>query len=298
MIFVLCYIVTIVEHESVTGYFYDSNISNFGDFLQTATGIGALVMTFLYSIAQRHKLIAAFHSLARTDEHLAEIGVEISYKKTLFRNYMVVLFQLIVLFSYFATTMSIVLISGFPFSITAWMSFMLPFMMISMITVLFVSLLNQSRCRFQQLNKVLCLMRNKTVDKVLLQFTNQHVNEQVKIQNPFGVSSVFSVKTNRQMPNVINRVASIQSEICDACDCVEDYFKVQMLTIVAISFLISVFDWYYILETIFTDDHTDSRFSRLQFVAFFLYQGLMHVIVVIKIVIFASLAVQEVMLRI
>lgn len=294
MVFVLCYVITIIKRESVTGYFFDSNISNFGDFLQTATGIGALLMTFLYSIAKRHTLIEAFHSLARTDSNLKEIGIEISYKKTILRNYFVVLFQVLVQILYFATTMSIVLSSGFPFSITAWLIFMLPMMMMSMITVLFVSLLNQSRCRFQQLNNILVSLRNKTVEKLMLQYGDQHMNAVVKFQKPFGMSSIFSGNTNRQMPDVINRVASIQSEICDACDCIEDYFKVQMLTIVAISFLISVFDWYYILETIFTDTYTDTHFNRLQFVAFFLYQGLMHVIVVIKIIFFANLAVKEV----
>ncbi|EJY57899.1 AAEL011073-PC, partial [Aedes aegypti] len=288
-IFILCYGIAIYKSESVTGYFIRSDISNLGDILQAATGIGALVMTFFYSIFQRHRLIEAFYSLALTDQHFNEIGIEIDYQKSLVRNYTIVLLQLLVLATYTATSSTIVLSSGYSLCLAAWITFLLPFVMMSMIIILYFSLVDQCKHRFNLLNKMLEQLRMKTVQKQLLRYSDKHIAEVPMFQKPFAVTMVFPVSVTE----IVNHLASIQSDLCDACESIEDHFTLQMLTVVAISFLISVFDLYYISEKIFTDGATSTHVNKFQFVAFFFYQGLVHVIAVMKIVYIASMAIRE-----
>ncbi|XP_029724995.2 putative gustatory receptor 28b isoform X2 [Aedes albopictus] len=291
--FCTCYVITLLRHESVTAHFFDSEISTLGDILQIIVGLVALIMTFGYSVFRRQTLIDSFHALARTDKHFKEIGVETDYKSTLFFNYGLLLIQVIVNLAYISISIAIVTSSGVYICGPTWAAFFLPFIMMTMINSLFVCIVNQAKHRFYLLNKILKSLQEISVDKRRLSFDEkQEEVKVVKIQKPLNISSVFS-NTNRYMPDVINQVASIQSEICDACDYVEDYFKVQMLTIVTISFLISVFDSYYVLETVFTDQSTDTPFSKLQFVTFFFCQGFMHVVGVINIVLVTSLTIQE-----
>ncbi|XP_065084333.1 putative gustatory receptor 28a [Ochlerotatus camptorhynchus] len=291
--FCTCYVISLSKQESVTAHFFNSEISSLGDTLQVAVGIVALIMTFAYSIFRRQKLINAFQSLARTDQHFMEIGVETNYKSTLFYNYGLIIIQIFVQLTYIIISVSIVTSSGVLICAATWVSFFLPFNMMSMVVSLFVCLVNQSKHRFYLLNRILTSLQDTSVAKRRLSYDEKmETVKVVKIQKPLGISSAFS-NTNRYMPDVINRVASIQSEICDACDCVEDYFKVQMLTIVTISFLISVFNVYYILETIFADGSTDTPFSKLQFVAFFFCQGFIHIVGVVMIVCVNNLAMQE-----
>ncbi|XP_065084335.1 putative gustatory receptor 28a [Ochlerotatus camptorhynchus] len=293
ILFIMCYVISISKQESITGYLVNSEISNLGDILQAATGIGALLMTFFYSIIKRQNLIDAFNSLAGTDRHFEEIGVQISYKTSLLRNCAVVIIQFLIQVTYNATCFSIMISSGLIICGTVWMSFLLPFMMISMITILFVSLINQSKYRFYLLNKILVSLHDKKIEKRILLFSGKKdIIEVEKNQKKFWISSVFP-SMQRSTADVINRVASIHSEICDACDCIEEYFKVQMLTLIAISFVICVFDLYYILEAIFTDGAVNSLFSKLQLVTFFFYQGLVHIVGVMKIVYVSSLAARE-----
>ncbi|EAT36880.1 AAEL011073-PA, partial [Aedes aegypti] len=291
--FCTCYVITLVKHESVTAHFFDSEISTLGDILQIIVGLVALIMTFGYSVFRRQTVIDAFHALARTDLHFKEIGVETDYKSTLFYNYGLLFIQITVNLAYITISIAIVTSSGVFICGTTWAAFFLPFMMMTMITSLFVCIVNQSKHRFYLLNKILRSLQEISVDKRRLSFDEkQNEVKIVKIQKPLNISSVFS-NTNRYMPDVINQVASIQSEISDACDHVEDYFKVQMLTIVTISFLISVFDSYYILETIFTNDSTDTPFTKVQFVTFFFCQGFIHVVGVLNIVYVNSLTIHE-----
>lgn len=289
-IFILCYVLAISKRQSVTGYFIRSEISNLGDVLQAGTGIGALIMTFIYSIFLRFKLIEAFHSLARTDQHLRLIGVEINYKKSFYRNNLIIFLQVLVLGTYAAVSSAIVLNSGYLLCLSAWMSFLLPFMMMSMIIILFFSLVDQCQHRFGLLNKVLVSIRSKILEKQMLRYSKKNITEVALSQKPLAMSTVFPICYSE----IINHLASIQSELCDACDSVEDHFTLQMLTVVAISFLTSVFDLYYISDKLFTGGSAEADISMFQFVMFFFYQGLVHVIAVMKIVYITSLAIQKV----
>lgn len=62
-----------------------------------------------------------------------------------------------------------------------------------------------------------------------------------KIVRPCGICS-FYLQPQRNIGEVVTQISTIHDELCDACSLVEDYFSAQMLTTVAIAFLIIVFN--------------------------------------------------------
>ncbi|XP_055600916.1 putative gustatory receptor 28a [Uranotaenia lowii] len=294
IIFCTCYVISLVKKENITGYFFSTEISTLGNILQVLCGLVALVMTFFYSIFQRKHLINAFHALARTDESFKNIGVETNYRSTLMYHYLIILGQLLVQGSFMGVSLAIFFCSGVYPCLPAWTSFFLPSLMISLVIVMFLSLVNQIKHRFHLLNKVLISLREICLEKKEAEYNEKQ--DEVKIltiRNPLGISSVYSGNTNRYMPDVVVKVAQIQDELCDACANVENYFNIQMLAIVAIAFLIGVFDTYYILETIFANSATNTVFSKLQFVAFFFGQAMVNSFGIMTIVYVSSLATKE-----
>ncbi|XP_055543511.1 putative gustatory receptor 28b isoform X2 [Wyeomyia smithii] len=289
----ICFAISLINQESITGYFFKSGISVLGNYLQFFTGLTALVMTFFYSVFRRNRLIRAFHSLAKTDEHFKEIGVETDYRSTLLYNCFIMIYQFFVQIIYIGVSVAILFASNVYPRYTAWVAFFIPYLMMAMIIVLFVCLVNQTKHRFYLLNKVLRSLEEISLEKKLPAYDEtQNCAKVIRLQKPLRISSTFW-NTNRYMPEVINRVASIQDELCDACNSVQEYFKVQMLTIVAITFLIVVFNTYYILEIVFTKNMFNTPCSKFQFFAFFFCQAVIHAFGVLKLIVVSSLAVQE-----
>ena len=62
-----------------------------------------------------------------------------------------------------------------------------------------------------------------------------------KIVRPCGICSFYS-QSQRNINEVVTQISIIHDGLCDACSLVEDYFSAQMLTTVAIAFLIIVFN--------------------------------------------------------
>ncbi|XP_053691877.1 putative gustatory receptor 28a [Sabethes cyaneus] len=290
----ICFAVSLINQESITRYFFSTEISVLGNSLQFFTGLSAFVMTFFYSVFRRDRLIRAFHSLAKTDEHFKEIGVETDYRSTLLYNCFIMIYQVIIQIVYIGISVAVLFASNIHPRFTAWVAFFIPYLMMATIIVLFLCLVNQTKHRFYLLNKVLRSLQEISLEKKLPAYDEtQNPAKKIRFQKPLRILSSTFWNTNRYMPEVITRVASIQDELCDACNSVQEYFKVQMLTIVTITFLIVVFNVYYILEIIFTKHMSTTPCTQFQFILFFGFQAMIHAFGVLKIIFVSSLAVQE-----
>lgn len=149
-----CYIITLIRHESLTGYFFQSDIANIGNTLTLCTAFMTLAVTFVCSIIRRFKLIAVYNMLAKIDGKLKDLGVEIDYKSTLnFISIAILTFLVIYGFylggSYWLLNSSNV-IPNFP----VWMTFFLPHAMTSMVAIMFMCIVKQIRHRIRCLNVV------------------------------------------------------------------------------------------------------------------------------------------------
>uniref|UniRef100_A0A182U330 Gustatory receptor n=1 Tax=Anopheles melas TaxID=34690 RepID=A0A182U330_9DIPT len=292
ILFCSCYVNALLQGDTITRFFFRTDISTLGDVLQFTIGITALFMTFFCSIFQRNKLIKCFHALASIDRRFKEIGMETNYKSTLHYNLLVMLTKAIISTLYLVVCLAVFISSDTYPSVTTWMAFLLPYFMMSMVIVLFLCFVNQTKHRFHLLNKVLKHLKQAALEKRISPQRRPSYWHAIKIQRPLGIASVYS-NNDKSMPDVVSTVAEIQDALCEACSYAEDYFTIQMLTIVTIVFLIIVFNSYYVLDALLGSTSLDSPFSKGQFAMFFLCQAMVYGFGVFNIVYGSSSLVQE-----
>ncbi|XP_049288830.1 putative gustatory receptor 28b [Anopheles funestus] len=292
VLFCSCYVNALLNGETITRFFFRTDISTLGDVLQFTIGITALFMTFFCSIFQRNKLIKSFHALASIDRRFKEIGMETNYKSTLHYNLLVMCTKVIITTLYLVVCLTVFISSNTYPSVTTWMAFLLPYFMMSMVIVLFLCFVNQTKHRFHLLNKVLKHLKQAALEKRISPQRRPSYWHAIKIQRPLGIASVYS-NNDKSMPDVVATVAEIQDALCEACSCAEDYFTIQMLTIVTIVFVIIVFNSYYVLDALLGSTSRDTPFSKGQFAMFFLCQAMVYGFGVFNIVYGSSSLVQE-----
>lgn len=154
LIFAVCYIITLIRHDSLTGYFFKSDIANIGNTLTLCTAFMTLAVTFLCCIVRRFKLIAVYNMLAKIDGKLKDLGVEIDYKSTL-KFVTVAVLAFVVIYGFYLGGSFWLLKSSnvFP-NFTVWMTFFLPHAMTSMVAIMFMCIVKQIRHRIRCLNVV------------------------------------------------------------------------------------------------------------------------------------------------
>ncbi|XP_035777498.1 putative gustatory receptor 28b [Anopheles albimanus] len=275
ILFCSCYVNTLLKGETITRFFFRTDISTLGDVLQFSIGITAFIMTFFCSIFQCNKLIKSFHALASIDQRFKEIGMETNYKSTLHYNLLVMCSKAVITFFYLLVCLAVFISSSTYPSVTTWLAFLLPYFMMSMVIVVFLCFVNQAKHRFHLLNKILKHLRQVTLEKRLPLQRRPGYWQSIKIQRPLGITSVYS-NNDKSMKDVVSTVAEIQDALCEACSYAEDYFTIQMLTIVTIVFLIVVFNSYYVLDALIGTNSQDTPFSKKQFVLFFLCQTMVY----------------------
>lgn len=162
-LFGFCYVKTITVHESIVSYFFKTEISVLGDTLQLCIGLIGICTVFIYSLLKRRKFVSWFHSMAKIDEQLKEIGIETDYRSTLKFIMLVLLVKFIFFNTYLIGSYVLFKIADLYPNYTCWVVFFMPHIFISIIVVLFICLVKQMKHRFLMLNKVsfnelLCLL--------------------------------------------------------------------------------------------------------------------------------------------
>uniref|UniRef100_A0AAG5DT01 Gustatory receptor n=1 Tax=Anopheles atroparvus TaxID=41427 RepID=A0AAG5DT01_ANOAO len=292
ILFCSCYVNALLKGETITRFFFRTDISTLGDVLQFTIGLTALAMTFFCSIFQRNKLINAFHALASIDRRFKEIGMETNYKSTLHYNLLVMCTKVIISSLYLLLCLAVFISSSTYPNLATWMAFLMPYFMMSMVVVVFLCFVNQTKHRFHLLNKVLKHLRQAVLEKRISPQRRLSYWHAIKIQRPLGIASVYS-NNDKTMPDVVSTVADIQDALCEACSYAEDYFTIQMLTIVTIVFVIVVFNAYYVLDALIGSTSQDTPFSKGQFAVFFLGQATVYGFGVFNIVYGSSSLVRE-----
>lgn len=85
----------------------------------------------------------------------------------------------------------------------------------------------------------------------------------------------IDTSTNDTTNSIINECCFIHEELCDICCVAEDYFSIVMLVIVTISFLIIVFNAYYVLMFGLRTKHKIDN-EIMGFIIFLVYQQIIH----------------------
>lgn len=100
--------------------------------------------------------------------------------------------------------------------------------------------------------------------------------------------------TSKSHSDIIQQCMEIHQLLCEAASIANKYFTYQLLTIISISFLIIVFDAYYVLETLLGKSKRENKFKTVEFVTFFSCQMFLYTIAIISIVEGSSRAINKV----
>lgn len=95
---------------------------------------------------------------------------------------------------------------------------------------------------------------------------------------------IISSLIQKDDAGVISEIRHIHEEICDASGTAEEYFAIQMVTIIAIMFIIVIFNGYFLAEILFGCSVNDITMDSISIVAFLAYQLLLHAIGLLVIV--------------
>lgn len=107
--------------------------------------------------------------------------------------------------------------------------------------------------------------------------------------------SVFTV-VRKDSSEIIHESMEIHQLICEAASTANNYFNLQILTIISIAFLIIVFDAYYVLETLLGKTKREGKFKTVEFVTFFSCQMILYLIAIVSIVEGSNRAIKKVTL--
>lgn len=154
LMFAVCYIMTLIRHDSFIGYFFQSDIANIGNTLTLITAFMTLAITFVCCIVRRFKLIAVYNMLAKIDGKLKDLGVEIDYKSTLKFVSVAVLTFIFTYGFYLGGSFWLLETSNVFPNFSVWMTFFLPHAMTSMVAIMFMCIVKQIRHRIRCLNVV------------------------------------------------------------------------------------------------------------------------------------------------
>lgn len=107
-VFVVCYSLSFVKHESIIAMFFQSDISFLSDILQKIVGFIGMPMLFWTSYLNRDSFSKTYRLLFEIDERCLELGTEIfNYKRALRCSYISVI--------------TITMMNGIFFSYNTWL---------------------------------------------------------------------------------------------------------------------------------------------------------------------------------
>ncbi len=147
---------TVFKNQSFVVYFFQTEISVYGGYLQFAASCAAMVTLYSTAIFRRDKIRLVFESLYEVDKQFKILCQGIDHKAVLH----LILISAIVLYSLNLTfvLMSLLLLSvgtdnEYP-GFVVWWSFFHPYLVLALVVVKFTTVLAQILQRFRALNKV------------------------------------------------------------------------------------------------------------------------------------------------
>lgn len=147
-------ILTIFNNQSFVVYFFQTQISVVGGYIQYITSSASVVLLYSIAIIRRHKIRLVFQSLYAVDQRFKDLCQEINHKAV----FHLILFGWVVLYSLNLTfvLLSLLLLGTketYP-NFVVWWSFFFPYLILTMVVVKFICVLGQILQRFRALSKV------------------------------------------------------------------------------------------------------------------------------------------------
>lgn len=241
----------ILSDEALEAYLFSSKVSRFGENLQLVAPFAAIGLTLLLCVLKRNTLRKLLHLLSQIDKKLHNVGVKINHKymSKFVWILVIVKWTVLVIVIYSAS----VLTKSFDKSpdLILWFFMFLPFVIVMTQKALFFCILRLIRDRFGFINTTLKDLHVNVDEKQLNGVLLRGKLNDVMI-NRFGEITYnvekMSVDSKRKNYKVIAELCGTHEILCDACNLTEEYFTHQLLTMVTIEFVMSVFNLYFLIE--------------------------------------------------
>ncbi|XP_023173767.1 putative gustatory receptor 28a [Drosophila hydei] len=292
LFFVLCFVASIREGDSIIGYFFQTNITKLGDGTLRLTGIIAMCTIFGFAMFKRQRLVSIIQNNIIVDEIFVRLGMKLDYRRILLFTFLISMGIVIFNVVYMCVSYGLLVSATISPSFVTFMAFALPHINISLMVFKFLCTTHLAQSRFSMVNEILQDILNGHIElNSALELSPMHsvVNNhryahrlRNLISTPMQRYSVTSII--RQNPEyAIKQVANIHNLLCDICHTIEEYFTYPLLGIIAISFLFILFDDFYILEALLNPKRLD-YFEADEFFAFFLTQMIWYIVIIFLIV--------------
>ncbi|KAM7353380.1 gustatory receptor 28b isoform 1-T1 [Cochliomyia hominivorax] len=270
---------SMTNEQSIISYFYVTTVSRFTDSLQKFNGMFAVIMVYLYSLLERQALINVIENYELLELHFSRVGVQFHQNKCAFKiNTVIILMLLANLLFFIYGHFLVFAYNGIYLSWIAILSFYSPHLIMSVVVVIFCTILHKITLYLNAVNKVL--------KNLCHQWDTRSIKAIAQKQRSLQCLDSFSMYTivSKNPAEIIQESMEIHQLICEAASTANKYFTYQLLTIISIAFLIIVFDAYYVLETLLGKSKRESKFKTVEFVTFFSCQMILYLIAIISIV--------------
>lgn len=149
-----CYIKTVIDGESLVGYFIHTNISKLGNIIQLITGFFGISVIYSVCLRKWRELVIVLRNLAYIDEQLLSLGVLVKYKKLLYYTYRHFILKIFLTFIHVIISYGLLAsVNVFP-SFFAYMSFAYPHIITTTVAILFSCVTRLIDDRFVMINQV------------------------------------------------------------------------------------------------------------------------------------------------
>lgn len=266
--FCTCYVVRVINQESLVAHFFHSKVSRFGEDIQILTSFMAIAFTLILCFLRRDKLRQLFRVLIKIDQNLNRLGAILNYKMVSRIVLISLCIQWLLFYIFVGGTFVLARSLEDQPDFFEWVFFFLPIAITSTLKVQFYCMMQLIKYRFRYINRVLNNLHDEQINDTTFGYRNKIV-----VYNCLGIK--FDViKLNggagmkRDKCDIICELCLLHEELCDACYLAEEYFSHQMLTAVTIEFICTLFNLYFMFEVIYNNT-TIAEVDTIEFLCYF-----------------------------
>lgn len=266
--FCACHVLRISSRQTFIGNFFSTKMSEITNDIQNLSQSAAILVSLISCFLKRNKFRSLMRAMALIDEKFICLGATINYKSIIRLAFLLIVVKIVSSALLVLTGYILLRSAGIP-DIIVWILFFMPHIINSNIKIAFIFILSQISNRLRYISHILNRIRQRR-DQVHHLLIRGSMDE-IRICKITGMTD-FQWNSNKQKNYIlIYNLCKIHEELCDVAYLVEEYFSHQILTLIAIDFLVLMCCSYYIVDTIYNHRSIIINVNFIGFLSFLSY---------------------------
>lgn len=270
LFFIISYVLRVINQQSLVAHFFHSKITSFGEHLQILTSFVALAFTLLLCFLKRDKLRKLFHVLDEIDKKLSHLGASLNYKWISRIVMLAVFIAILIYYVFIGATLYLMRSLEHKPDFYEWIFYFLPIAIVTTLKLQFYIMMLFIKYRLRCINLLLWSLQGGHMS--LTPLDNMDKN---RIHRCYGIKSDprrlhGGLAPKRDKFNIIAELCRTHEELCDACYLAEQYFSHQMLTAVTIEFVSTLFDLYFLTDSVYSNSSI-AEVDKIEFICYFVF---------------------------